>query len=57
LGFIYANGGTNTTKNSLMEKLPFNLKLIRQDDTSQMQNDLMLAKELKGGGHRSAPAD
>ncbi len=51
MGFIYANGGINTTKNSLMEKHAVNLKLIRQDDTSQMQNDLIAcARELAKDG-------
>src|SRR2546429_656950 len=47
VNYIYANGGPETTRNSLMEKHNVNLKLIRQDDTSQMQNDLIAcAKEL-----------
>ena len=50
MGYIYANGGVNTTRNSLMEKHGVNLKLIRQDDTGQMQNDLIAcAKELHDG--------
>jgi len=50
MNFIYANGGVETTRNSLMEKHGANLKLIRQDDTSQMQNDLIAcAKELHDG--------
>jgi OOP family OmpA-OmpF porin len=50
MGFIYANGGADTTHNSLMEKHNANVKLIRQDDTSQMQNDLIAcAKELHDG--------
>ncbi|HWZ45521.1 MAG TPA: OmpA family protein [Candidatus Saccharimonadales bacterium] len=50
MGFIYANGGPGTTRNSLMEKHGVNLKLLRQDDTSQMQNDLIAcAKEIKDG--------
>src|SRR5258708_36788495 len=38
MGFIYANGGVDTTRNSLMEKHGAKLKLIRQGGTSQMQN-------------------
>src|SRR5437868_1221214 len=50
MNYIYANGGPDTTRNSLMEKHGANLKLIRQDDTSQMQNDLIAcAKELHDG--------
>src|SRR5256885_15303915 len=50
MNYIYANGGPETTRNSLMEKHSANVKLIRQDDTSQMQNDLIAcAKELHDG--------
>ena len=50
MNYIYANGGPETTRNSLMEKHNVNLKLVRQDDTSQMQNDLIgCAKELHDG--------
>src|SRR5881227_274264 len=50
MNYIYANGGPETTRNSLMEKHNVNLKLISQDDTSQMQNDLIAcAKELHDG--------
>src|SRR5436309_2918915 len=50
MNYIYANGGPETTRNSLMEKHGANLKLIRQDDTSQMQNDFIAcAKELHDG--------
>src|SRR5207245_5682143 len=47
---IYANGGPDTTRNSVMEKHNVNVKLIPQDDSSQMQNDLIAcAKELHDG--------
>lgn len=47
---IYANGGPSTTKGSLMEKHGVNLELIRQDDTGQMQQDLIsCAKEIHDG--------
>src|SRR6266852_3176415 len=50
MNYIYANGGPDTTRNSLMEKHGANVKLIRQDDTSQMQNDLIAcAKEPHDG--------
>src|ERR1700687_549339 len=48
MGYIYANGGPDTTKSSLMQKYGVCLKLTRQDDTTQMQNDLVAcAKDLK----------
>lgn len=50
MNFIYANGGVDTTRHSLMEKHGANVKLVRQDDTSQMQSDLLAcAKELHDG--------
>src|SRR5260370_17487991 len=50
MNYIYANGGVNSTRHSLMEKHGVNLKLVRQDDTGQMQNDLIAcAKELPDG--------
>ena len=41
MNLIYANGGADTTRNCLMEKHAANVKLIRQDDTGQMQSDLI----------------
>lgn len=47
---IYANGGRETTQNSLMAKHGVNLSLERQDDTGKMRDDLVAcAKELHDG--------
>jgi outer membrane protein OmpA-like peptidoglycan-associated protein len=47
---IYANGGADTTKNSLMEKYGVNLTLHREDSNTQMGNDLIdCAKQLHDG--------
>ena len=47
---IYANGGPDTTKCSLMEKYGVNLTLHREDSNTQMGNDLAdCAKQLHDG--------
>ncbi|MGD0096973.1 MAG: OmpA family protein [Terracidiphilus sp.] len=47
---IYANGGADTTKNSLMDKNGVNLTLHRQDSNTQMSADLLAcAKQLHDG--------
>ncbi|MGO9340192.1 MAG: OmpA family protein [Terracidiphilus sp.] len=47
---IYANGGVDTTKGSLMEKYAVNLTLHREDSNTQMGNDLIdCAKQLHDG--------
>jgi outer membrane protein OmpA-like peptidoglycan-associated protein len=50
MGLIYANGGSQTTKGSLMAKRQVNLNLARQDDTGKMTEDLIAcAKEIHDG--------
>ena len=50
MGIMYANGGVQAAEGSLMCKHGVNLKLNRQDDTNQMQTDMLaFANELKGG--------
>jgi outer membrane protein OmpA-like peptidoglycan-associated protein len=50
MGIMFANGGPQAAEGSLMCKHGVNLKLNRQDDTNQMQTDLLaFANDLKGG--------
>jgi outer membrane protein OmpA-like peptidoglycan-associated protein len=50
MGMMYATGGKQATEGSLMCKHGVNLKLIREDDTNNMQTQLAtFAEELKGG--------
>lgn len=41
MGLLLANGGFQTTEQSLMHKHGVTLNLVRQDDVSQMQNELI----------------
>ncbi|HUI57377.1 MAG TPA: OmpA family protein [Bryobacteraceae bacterium] len=50
MGLMFANGGPRATTGSLMCKEGVNLNLIRQDDSSKMQEALVaFATELKDG--------
>lgn len=50
MGWMFANGGPQATKGSLMCKEGVNLSLIRQDDANKMQEALVaFATELKAG--------
>ncbi len=50
MGGMFANGGAQSTRGSLMCEHDVNLRFIRQDDVSKMQEDLItFANELKRG--------
>jgi OmpA-OmpF porin, OOP family len=50
MGMMYATGGKQATEGSLMCKHGVNLKLVREDDTNNMQSALAaFAEELKSG--------
>jgi outer membrane protein OmpA-like peptidoglycan-associated protein len=50
MGAMFANGGAQASKGSLMCEHGVNLRFIRQDDSSKMQEDLIaFANELKKG--------
>jgi len=50
MGAMFANGGVLSTKGSLVCGRGVNLRFLRQDDSSKMQEDLVaFANELKGG--------
>lgn len=53
MGMIFANGGAQSSSGSMMCERGVNLKLIRQDDVSKMQEDLItFANELKRGNRQ-----
>src|SRR5687768_1361255 len=53
MGLMFANGGAQSTDGSLMCKNNVNLRLIRQDDVSKMQEDLItFANEVKKGNRQ-----
>jgi outer membrane protein OmpA-like peptidoglycan-associated protein len=53
MGMIFANGGPQASSGSMMCERGVNLKLIRQDDVSKMQEDLItFANELKKGNRQ-----
>ena len=50
MGLMFANGGPQSTSNSLMCNAGVNLRLLRQDDSGKMQEALVaFATELKSG--------
>lgn len=50
MGLLFANGGATTTTDSLMAKRGIKVRLTRQDDVPQMQNNLIkFAMELAEG--------
>lgn len=50
MGFHFANGGPTTTVGSIMASHNVYMEIRRQDDTSQMQTDLLaFAKAIKNG--------
>jgi OOP family OmpA-OmpF porin len=52
MGMMFANGGPQATSGSLMCENGVNLRLIRQDDVSKMQEDLVtFANELRRSGN------
>jgi OmpA-OmpF porin, OOP family len=57
MGAILANGGSETTKGSIMASKQVNLKLTRQDDVSQMQAALVkFAESYKSDPNTTAGA-
>ena len=55
MGLMYATGGKQAAEGSLMCKHGVNLKLIREDDTNNMQSQLVaFAEELKKGDKNPA---
>ncbi len=55
MGLMFANGGSQATKGSLMCGKNVNLRFVREDDATKMQEALVaFATELKGGNANPA---
>lgn len=58
MGWMFANGGPQTTEGSLMEKNGVNMTLIRQDDYEMMKKALVYhARQVKAGTYFSSSSD
>jgi OOP family OmpA-OmpF porin len=53
MGLMYATGGKQAAEGSLMCKHGVNLKLIREDDTNNMQAQLLTFAEALNGGEKN----
>lgn len=53
MGLMLANGGQHAQKDSLMCKHGVNLELVREDNTDQMQNELVVFAESYAKGEKN----